>query len=139
MDFKNFIDILSAPQNIGSNKWVLNNFGDLKSSNDYLHIIRLRYDNRWLKVYWDGKLKEVEKDYNFYVATPLKNKLFYPTQPRSAELKLLDLNTTLSSNSLLNNFKANEVKTDFNGNFLKKIKSQVEGGEVKNNLVVDNL
>ena len=51
MDFKNFIDILSAPKNIGSNKWVLNNFSDLKSSNDYLHIIRLRYDNRWLKTY----------------------------------------------------------------------------------------
>ena len=68
MDFKNFIDILSTPKNIGSNKWVLSNFSDLKSSNDYLHIIRLRYDNRWLRVYWDGKLKEVEKDFNFSFA-----------------------------------------------------------------------
>ena len=57
MELKNFIDIISAPKNIGYNKWVLNNFGDLKTSNDYLHILRLRYDNRWLKTYWGGEIK----------------------------------------------------------------------------------
>jgi hypothetical protein len=46
MDLKNIIDIISLPKNIGTNKWVTNNFGDLKVSNDYLHILRLRYDNR---------------------------------------------------------------------------------------------
>jgi len=78
MDFKNFIDILSTPKNLGTNKWVLANFSDLKSSNDYLHIVRLRYDNRWLRVYWDGKLREVEKEPNFYSTLPIKNKLFFP-------------------------------------------------------------
>jgi len=51
MDLKNFIDILATPKNIGTNKWVLSNFGDLKTSNNYLHLLRLRYDNRWLKIY----------------------------------------------------------------------------------------
>jgi len=51
----------------------------------------------------------------------------------------LNLNTTISSDLLLNGFKANEAKTDFNNNFLKKIKSQVEGGEVKSHLAVNNL
>jgi hypothetical protein len=51
MDLKNFVDIISLPKNIGSNKWVTNNFGDLKTSNDYLCILRLRYDNKWLKTY----------------------------------------------------------------------------------------
>jgi len=74
MDLKNLIDTISIPKNIGTNKWVVNNFGDLKTSNDYLHVLRLRYDNRWLKTYWDLKLKEIEKEHNFYTTTPLKKK-----------------------------------------------------------------
>jgi hypothetical protein len=46
MDLKNFVDAVSLPKNIGINKWVSNNFGDLKSSNEYLHVLRLRYDNK---------------------------------------------------------------------------------------------
>jgi hypothetical protein len=46
MDLKNFVDAVSLPKNIGSNKWVINNLGELKSSNEYLHILRLRYDNK---------------------------------------------------------------------------------------------
>jgi len=71
MDLKNFVDAVSLPKNIGVNKWVSNNFGDLKSSNEYLHVLRLRYDNKWLKTYWDSKLKEVEKENNFYSNTPI--------------------------------------------------------------------
>jgi len=46
MEIKNFIDIMSIPKNIGNNKWVTTSVGDLKTSNDYLHILRLRYDNQ---------------------------------------------------------------------------------------------
>jgi len=131
MDFKNFIDILSTPKNIGSNKWVLNNFSDLKSSNDYLHIIRLRYDNRWLKAYWDGKLKEVEKDQNFYVSTPLKNKLFLNTKTNQSGVKLLD--TNLTNNLKLNNINNVEPNTyNFNEYFTKQTKKTIEDGGVRN-------
>jgi len=51
MELKNFIDIIATPKNVGYNKWVLNSFGDLKTSNNYLHVLRLRYDNRFLKTY----------------------------------------------------------------------------------------
>tara|TARA_B100000029_G_scaffold507057_1_gene590940 strand:- start:694 stop:849 length:156 start_codon:yes stop_codon:yes gene_type:complete len=51
MELKNFIDIASVPKNMGNNRWVISTAGELKSSNDYLHILRLRYDNRWLKNY----------------------------------------------------------------------------------------
>lgn len=95
MDFKNFIDVLATPKNIGSNRWVLNNFSDLKSSNDYLHIIRLRYDNRWLRTYWDGKLKEVEKDFNFYVSTPIKNKMFFNPDVGQKKTNLIQSNSRI--------------------------------------------
>ena len=50
MDFKNFIDILSTPKNIGSNKWVLNNFSDLTKnhrllSGSHIFIQNLCEDN----------------------------------------------------------------------------------------------
>lgn len=132
MDFKNFIDILSTPKNIGSNRWVLNNFSDLKSSNDYLHIIRLRYDNRWLKVYWDGKLKEVEKDPNFYVSTPLKNKLFGGSDVNLYSINPLNLN--LINNGVVRN--SNLGGKVFNTlNLMTKYGNKgIEGGEVQNNL-----
>jgi len=133
MDFKNFIDILTSPKNIGSNKWVLNNFSDLKSSNDYLHIIRLRYDNRWLKVYWDGKLKEVEKDSNFYVSTPIKNKVFLT--PKTLKIGVNLLNLDLISNSASVDLIGKGVYSEPNltNIFLKKVKSQLDEGAFKNN------
>jgi hypothetical protein len=131
MDFKNFIDILSTPKNIGSNKRVLNNFSDLKTSNDYLHIIRLRYDNRWLKVYWDGKLKEVEKDYNFYVSSPIKNKLFSAEQNLSSSQSLLSVNTINSNQGTGLNLATNSP-SDFNELFLRRSAKKITDGEVRN-------
>lgn len=58
-------------------------FGDLKSANDYLHVLRLRYDNRWLKAYWEGKLKEVEKEGNFFVSSIASRSLEDQHAPRS--------------------------------------------------------
>ena len=62
-ELKNFTDILSAPKNLGRNKWQLNTFGDLKVADDYLHVLQYRAQNRWVKSYWDtvfnrfGKVK----------------------------------------------------------------------------------
>jgi hypothetical protein len=136
MDFKNFIDILSTPKNIGSNKWVLNNFSDLKSSNDYLHIIRLRYDNRWLRIYWDGKLKEVEKDYNFYVSTPIKSKLFLNSAIKNNNFNILKTQLTFSNNNKLN---LCDKDTTFSTYFDKKVKKKIEDGEVRNSFYQSDL
>jgi len=134
MDFKNFVDILSTPKNIGSNKWVLNNFSDLKSSNDYLHIIRLRYDNRWLKAYWDGKLKEVEKESNFYVSTPIKNKLFNNSVVGNSGVTN-PLNLNLINSGVFKNFNINYGLKDFKGLMVRSSNKRVEGGEIKNNFL----
>ena len=40
-ELKNFTDILSTPKNVGSNKWLINVFGDLQESEDYHHILQL--------------------------------------------------------------------------------------------------
>jgi len=131
MDFKNFIDVLSTPKNIGSNKWVLNNFSDLKSSNDYLHIIRLRYDNRWLRIYWDGKLKEVEKDFNFYVSTPVKGKLFLTTPQNTTNFSLLTSDFFNMDGD--KNISTTRFKININDYFTKKVKKKIEDGEFRSN------
>jgi len=133
MDFKNFIDILSTPKNIGSNKWVLNNFSDLKSSNDYLHITRLRYDNRWLKIYWDGKLKEVEKEPNFYVSTPLKNKLF--SDSKNNQFLINPININLINNGVIRNFSINGGYTNNSDLMLRNSNKRVENSEVQNSFL----
>lgn len=52
LDFKNFTDIISTPKNIGNNKWMFSFFGELKTSDNYLHIIQSRAQNKWIKNYW---------------------------------------------------------------------------------------
>ena len=52
LDFKNFTDIISTPKNIGNNKWMFSFFGELKTSDNYLHIIQSRSQNKWIKNYW---------------------------------------------------------------------------------------
>lgn len=63
-ELKNFTEILTTPKNLGRNKWQLNTFGDLQTTNDYLHVLQLRSQNKWIKSYWDsvvnrqGKIKQ---------------------------------------------------------------------------------
>jgi len=89
-----------------------------------------------LKVYWDGKLKEVEKDNNFYISTPIKNKVFPILQTQKNNLNLLNIDLVKGDPSI-NLF----GKKDFNDSnlpniFLKKIKSQLDEGALKNSFSV---
>ena len=61
-DFRNFSDIISTPKNIGNNKWMFSFFGDLKTSDNYLHIIQMRAQNKWIKKYWIKNLGKFEQD-----------------------------------------------------------------------------
>jgi hypothetical protein len=139
MDFKNFIDVLATPKNLGSNKWVLNNFSDLKSSNDYLHIIRLRYDNRWLRTYWDGKLKEVEKDYNFYVSTPIKKKLFHDDNGLSVETNLLNAQPTFNLSSENSRTLNATNNIDFYNSYERKYKDNLSEGSIRTKVPLNKL
>ena len=57
-ELKNFTDILTTPKNIGTNKWVINTFGDLSIVDDYLHILQMRAQNNWVLSYWKSTLQE---------------------------------------------------------------------------------
>ncbi len=52
-------DVLTAPKNIGNNKWVISNPLDLQIADDFLHIHQLRAQSSWVAAYWEG-YKEVD-------------------------------------------------------------------------------
>lgn len=60
-ELKNFTDILIAPKNLGRNKWQLNTFGDLSVTDDYLHVLQLRSQNKWIKSYWESVISRAGK------------------------------------------------------------------------------
>lgn len=68
-ELKTLTDILSVPKNIGTNKWFFSFFGDLQISDDYLHILQLRRNEKILKSYWltiTSKLNESKNFKNFF-------------------------------------------------------------------------
>lgn len=69
-DLKNFTDILSTPKNIGHNKWQVSIFGDLQTSEDYIHILQLRSQNKWIKKYWDDVLDKFKKTNKAHIVSP---------------------------------------------------------------------
>lgn len=96
-ELKNFTDILSTPKNIGSNKWLINVFGDLQESEDYHHILQLRAQNRWVKNYWVDTIKKG--------ATLNKNHIVLPQEQLRFDL-FETANNSLSVNNDLS-FSAN--------------------------------
>ena len=92
-ELKNFTDILSTPKNVGSNKWLINVFGDLQESEDYHHILQLRAQNRWVKNYWVDTIKKG--------ATLNKNHIVLPQE----QLRF-DLFDSSSDNTILSDSKS---------------------------------
>jgi heme/copper-type cytochrome/quinol oxidase subunit 2 len=68
-EVKTFVDILTAPKNIGRNKWCIYTPGDMQTSNDYIHIIQLRLQNRWVKKYWNKYFATESREDNFHLAS----------------------------------------------------------------------
>ena len=61
-DFKNFTEILSTPKNIGNNKWVFSFFGELKNSDNFLHLLNIRAQNKVIKKYWIRNLNKFDQE-----------------------------------------------------------------------------
>ena len=57
-ELKNFTDILTVPKNVGYNRWCVNTFGDLQVAEDYLYVLQLRSQNKWVKNYWTEILQK---------------------------------------------------------------------------------
>jgi hypothetical protein len=73
----------------------------------------------------------VEKDYNFYVSSPIKNKLFMSQQNLTSTQSLLSTNTISSDQlgSFNSKFSTND---NFNELFLKRSSKKITDGEVRN-------
>ena len=69
-ELKVLTDIVSAPKNIGNNKWLINTPGELQLADDYLHIIQLRSQNKWVKTYWSNFFDRESKPEVTKVSTP---------------------------------------------------------------------
>jgi hypothetical protein len=72
-DLKNFTDILTTPKNVGHNKWQISVFGDLKTSEDYIHVLQLRSQNKWIKKYWSDVLEKFKKTNKSHIVSPQEN------------------------------------------------------------------
>lgn len=95
LDFKNFTNIITAPKNIGHNKWVLFSPNNVSQSDDYLSSIQLRKQSKWTKQYWSeicGKEELVNMPFNtsFYDTVRVSAK-------KAAELEMGKSGGTFSS------------------------------------------
>lgn len=71
-ELKNFTDILTAPKNVGTNRWLVSTFGDLQTADDYLHVLQLRAQSKWVKSYWqEGLTRDVKPD-NYHLVSSIE-------------------------------------------------------------------
>jgi heme/copper-type cytochrome/quinol oxidase subunit 2 len=69
-ELKTFTDILTVPKNVGNNKWWISTPGDLQVSDDYLHILQLRSQNKWVNSYWADLTQKFSKKKDFHLISP---------------------------------------------------------------------
>lgn len=69
-ELKTFTDIFTAPKNLGRDKWFISTPGDLQVSDDYLHILQLRSQNKWVKKYWNDLSQKFDKQKNSHLISP---------------------------------------------------------------------
>lgn len=62
LDFKNFTNIITAPKNIGHNKWVLYTGNNVRQSDDYLSSLQLRKQVQLVKEYWNEVISKEDWD-----------------------------------------------------------------------------
>lgn len=112
-ELKTVTDILTTPKNIGRNKWRITTPGDLQSSDDYLHILQLRAQNKWVQKYWKTELTKSPKIKKFHIVSP-QEVLSYNFHDKHQNL----LKTAYTNNS---NLKLTAEVNVLNTNFDKKV------------------
>ena len=116
-DLKNFTDILTTPKNIGHNKWQISVFGDLQTSEDYIHVLQLRSQNKWIKKYWTDVLEKFKKTNKSHIVSPQeKFKIEFFDKYRFNNFLKQSKNSILTNNLNLVNF-TNESNSAYVNNF----------------------
>ena len=140
-ELKAFTDILSAPKNIGNNHWQVSTPGDLKTADDYLHILQLRSQNKWIKNYWNDVLvrnSKVKK--NHVVSSQEKFKLNFSrlndsifSLDKLSSVSSLENSKIIFENNYLTNFNNQKLIFDSKINFFLRLKLNKSNWEKLNN------
>jgi len=139
-ELKNFTDILTAPKNVGYNRWTVNTFGDLQVAEDYLYMLQLRSQNNWVKSYWTEVLKtagDVKK--NHIVAPQEQLSLEITNQAKTNiinnKINLLNLDSVnnLNFSSNLNKLNFYYLNSDSLITYTDSLKLKKSVWEVKDN------
>lgn len=157
-ELKTFTDILTIPKNIGRNRWQISTPGDMQVSDDYLHILQLRSQNKWVKKYWNDLSQKYSRLKNFHLISPQEQLQynFYETYDNILTLKKLEKHTMKLNTNNINiinsfniNFKNNKYLTNNFGynvwdNYLTRLNNKksswfdldekfLKGGFINNN------
>lgn len=100
-ELKNFTDILTVPKNVGYNRWCVNTFGDLQVAEDYLYVLQLRSQNKWVKNYWTEVLQKTGGIKKNHIVAP-------------QEQLRLELNNQTNINININKLSSLIIKSDNN-------------------------
>jgi heme/copper-type cytochrome/quinol oxidase subunit 2 len=123
-ELKTFTDVLTVPKSVGRGKWQITTPGDIQVADDYLHIIQLRSQNKWVKKYWNDLSQKFARSKNFHLISPQEQLQYnfyeaYNNLIISDKLSKKNINlsheTSIDYDSLFNN---NEKKV-FSGNVWK--------------------
>jgi len=115
-ELKTFTDILTVPKNLGRNKWQITTPGDLQTADDYLHILQLRSQNKWVKKYWNDLSQKYSRSKNFHLISPQEQLQynFYEAYDNLLSLNKLNKNslkvTLFTFNDLLSHNNYNSEK-----------------------------
>ena len=137
-ELKNFTDILSAPKNIGNNKWQVNTFGDLQVADDYLHILQLRSQNKWIKNFWNNSLQDNTKTNKPRVYIPLEKSIINNDKINTIEFNKNNLFISKNSFFLKKYFfsKNLSIKSNDNSNIAAQITTNFK---LYNNFINNNI
>jgi heme/copper-type cytochrome/quinol oxidase subunit 2 len=111
-ELKNFTDILSAPKNVGYNRWCVNTFGDLQVAEDYLYVLQLRSQNKWIKTYWSQLLQKPGEIKQNHIVAPQEQLRLDISNQFNTNLNTTKLSSLLISNDL-------NLELNLNNNFSK--------------------
>jgi len=87
-ELRHVVDIMSAPKNIGTNRWVISTGGSIETTDNYLYAIKLRSQNAWLKNYWDSYVKNFIKYSNLHTDSFLDTLDYSSRKLTKANLRL---------------------------------------------------
>ena len=116
-ELKTFTDILTVPKNVGRNKWQISTPGDMQIADDYLHIMQLRSQNKWVKKYWNDLSQKYSRSKNFHLISPQEQLQynFYETFDNLLKLnKMNRLSLKIQNNSFLDVYNLSEYKISNN-------------------------